>query len=178
MKRILFVTIALVFAASTILAMDAPPGPNPKLKEVKYFAGNWSCKGIAFAFMGMPEHKTTAGVESSMILDGYWLTIRYHETKTPINAHPVDIRVFWGWDEQLKKFASGSVDNMGNYNIQNSPGWEGDKLTFEGDMHSSGGTMKVRDLFTKVSATKVEHMSEVEMNGKWSKLDQETCTKK
>jgi len=52
-----------------------------------------------------------------------------------------------------------------------------DTLTFNGDMHGGGTTMKVRDVFTKVSATKVEHMSEVEMNGKWTKLDEETCTK-
>ena len=45
-------------------------------------------------------------------------------------------------------------------------------------MHGGGTTMKVRDVFTKVSSTKVEHMSEVEMGGKWTKLDEETCTKK
>ena len=48
----------------------------------------------------------------------------------------------------------------------------------DGDMHAGGTTMKVRDVFTKVSSTKVEHMSEVEMGGKWTKLDEETCTKK
>jgi hypothetical protein len=45
-------------------------------------------------------------------------------------------------------------------------------------MHAGGMTMKVRDVFTKVSATKLNHMSEVEMDGKWTKLDEETCTKK
>ena len=178
MKKFLFPVIILTLAASTVLAADAPPGPNPKLKELAYFAGNWKCTGTGFAFMGTPEHKTTAMVEASWTLDGYWMSMRYHENKTAINAHPVDVRIFWGWDEQLKKFASGGVDNMGSYIIQNSPGWAGNKLTFDGDMHGGGATMKVRDVFTKVSATKIEHMSEVEMNGKWSKLDEESCTKK
>ena len=178
MKRLILPLIVLAFAASQLLAADAPPGPNPKLKEMKYFAGNWGCKGIGFAFMGTPEHKTVANVEAAWIMDGYWLSIHYHETKTAINAHPVDVRAYWTWDEQLKKFAAGSIDNMGSYSIQNSPGWDGSKLVFEGDMHGGGATMKVRDTFTKVSATKLEHMSEVEMDGKWSKLDQETCTKK
>ena len=39
MKRIVFPIIALAFAASTVLAADAPPGTNPKLKELKYFVG-------------------------------------------------------------------------------------------------------------------------------------------
>jgi len=178
MKRIVFPIIALAFAASTVLTADAPPGPNPKLKELKYFVGTWQCKGTGFAFMGTPEHKTTATVEASWMLNDYWLAMRYHENKTAINAQPVDVRIFWGWDDQLKKFASGGVDNMGGYYIQNSAGWEGTKLTFDGNMHGGGTTMKVRDVFTKVSATKVEHMSEVEMGGKWTKLDEETCTKK
>ena len=178
MKRILLPIIVLAFTASYVLAADAPPGPNPKLKELAYFAGNWHCEGTGFAFMGTPEHKTSANVEASWTLNNYWLSLSYHENKTAINAHPVAVRVFWGWDEQVKKFASGSVDDMGSFNIQNSPGWEGNKLTFNGDMHGGGATMKVRDVFTKVSAKKLEHMSEAEMNGKWSKLDEETCTKK
>ncbi len=177
MKRILFPILALAFASSTLLAADAPPGPNPKLKELKYFAGTWTCKGTGFAFMGTPEHKTTAKVEGVWTLNDYWLALRYHETKTALNAAPVDVKIFWGWDDQLKKFASGAVDNMGAYFIQNSPGWDGDKMTWEGDMHAGGMTMKVRDVFTKVSASKLMHMAEVEMDGKWTKLDEETCTK-
>ena len=178
MKRVVFSIVTLAFVSSSVLAADAPPGPNPKLKELKYFAGTWQCTGTSFAFMGTPEHKTTATVEASWTLNDYWLSIYYHENKTAINAHPVAVKVFWGWDEQLKKFASGSVDDMGSYSVQNSPGWDGNKLTFDGAMHGGGATMKVRDVFTKASATKLEHMSEVEMNGKWTKLDEETCTKK
>jgi hypothetical protein len=178
MKRLVLPLIALAFATSQVFAADAPPGPNPKLKEVQYFAGSWSCKGTSFAFMGTPEHKTTGSVEVSWTLDNYWLSLHYREMKTAINAHPIDVRIFWGWDDQLKKFASGAVDNLGSYFIQNSPGWDGNKLTWDGDIHAGGTTMKVRDVFTKVSSTKVEHMSEVETDGKWTKLDEETCTKK
>ena len=179
MKRVFLpiIALALAFTASFVLAADAPPGPNPKLKELGYFIGNWQCEGTGYAFMGVPEHKTKAAVEASWTLNNYWLTLYYHESQTAINAHPVAVRVYWGFDEQVKKFASGSVDDMGSFNIQNSPGWAGNKLTWEGVTHGGGATMKVRDVFTKVSATKLEHMSEVEMNGKWSKLDEETCTK-
>lgn len=178
MKRVLLPIIVLTFTAASLLAADAAPGPSPKLKEVNYFVGNWHCAGTGFAFMGMPEHKTSGTVEASWTLDGYWLSFYYRESKASSNPHPVAVRIYWGWDEQTKKFSAGAVDNMGGYYIQSSPGWEGDKMTFDGDVHSGGATMKVRDVFTKMSATKVEHMAEVEMDGKWSKLDEETCTKK
>src|SRR5712691_594932 len=106
MKRNLFPILVLAFAVTTVLAADAPPGPNPKLKDLKYFAGTWQCKGTGFAFMGTPEHKTAATVEASWTLDNYWLMLRYKESKTAINAHPADVKVFWGFDEQTKKFAS------------------------------------------------------------------------
>src|SRR5260221_4074164 len=178
MQRNLFPRRVLGLAVTTILAADAPPGPNPKLKDLKYFAGTWQCKGTAFAFMGTPEHKTTGAVEANWALNDYWLLIRYHESKTAVSAQPVDIRLSQGWDDQTKKVASGAVDNMGAYYIQSSPGWDGDKMTWNGDMHAGGMTMKVRDVFTKISATKLQHMAEGEMDGKWTKLDEETCTKK
>src|SRR5437868_4986087 len=71
MKRILLPIIVLAFTASYVLAADAPPGPNPKLKELAYFAGNWHCEGNGFAFMGTPEHKTSANVEASWTLNNY-----------------------------------------------------------------------------------------------------------
>ncbi len=177
MKRILFAILALAFAASSVLAADAPPGPNPKLKELKYFAGAWQCKGTSFAFMGTPEHKTSGHVEAGWALNDYWLLLRYHESKTALNAQPVDVKISWGWDDQTKKFAAGGIDNTGAYFIQSTPGWDGDTMTFDGDMHAGGTTMKVRDVFTKLSATKVQHRADVEVDGKWTKLDEETCLK-
>ena len=178
MKRIVFTIIALAFATAPLFAADAPPGPNPKLKELAYFAGTWSCKGTGFAFMGTPEHKTAATVDAAWILNKYWLSLRYHEMNTAINAHPIDVRVMWGFDEQTKTFTSTSADNMGGYIAQNSSGWDGNKLTWDGELHAGGGTMKARDVFTKVSATKVEHKGEAEIDGKWMTMDEETCTKK
>jgi hypothetical protein len=174
--RIFLAILALGLFTSLAAAADAP-SPSEHLKDLQYFAGSWQCKGTGFAFMGMPEHPTTATVESSWTLGKYWLNLHYKENKTTKNPMPVDVRVFWGWDEQVKKFASGSVDNMGSYAIQYSPGWDGDKLVFEGEMHGGGMTAKVRDLFTKVTASKLTHSSEMEMESKWTKMDEETCTK-
>lgn len=173
MKRILPSFLVLVFASSTLLA--APP--SPKLKDFQYFGGHWTCKGTAFAFMGLPEHKTIATIDATWTLDKYWFQVHYKEPKTAANATPVEVLYLWGWDEQGKKFASGGFDNGGGHFIQSSSGWEGDKLVFEGDMHMGATTMKFHDVFTKVNASTVMHKGEAVIDGKWTKLDEETCTK-
>jgi hypothetical protein len=174
LKRILFPILAIAFASSTLAA---PPGPSPRLAELQYFAGHWTCKGTAFPFMGMPEHKTTATIEGTWTFDNHWLQFHYKEPKTATNPAPVEVQYHWGWDEQTRKFASSAVDNGGGHFVQDSPGWDGDKITFEGDMHIGGKTMRFHDVFTKVSTSTLIHRGEAVMDGKWTKLDEETCTK-
>jgi hypothetical protein len=158
-------------------AADAPPGPNAKLKELKFFEGHWGCQGAALAFMGMPEHKTSATFDGTWQLASFWLQASFKENKTAINPSPVEVRYFWGWDEETKKFTSAGVDNSGAHFAHSSPGWDGDKITFEGELRIAGKAMKFHDVFTRVSASKLMHRGEVEIDGKWTKLDEETCTK-
>jgi len=175
LKRILFL-IAFAFSASTLLA-DGLPGPSPKLEELQYIAGHWTCTGTAFPFLGMPEHKTTATIDGTWTLNDHWLEVHYKEPKTGTNPAPVEVRYLWGWDDQTKKFASSAADNGGGHFNQSSPGWEGDQITFAGEMHIGGKTMKFRDVFTKGSGSNLMHRGEALMDGKWTKLDEETCTK-
>jgi hypothetical protein len=177
LKRILFAILAIAFASSTLLAADAPPQPSPRLEELRSLAGHWTCKGTAFPFMGMPEHRTTATIDGTWGFDNHWLQFHYKELRTATNPAPVEVQYFWGWDEQTKKFASSAVDNGGGHFNQNSQGWDGDTITFEGDMHIAGKTMRFHDVFTKMNASTLMHRGEAVMDGKWTKLDEETCTK-
>jgi len=174
--RLLFVCLAL---ATTIAAAQEMPKPSPKLKELQYFVGTWTCKGDFLGAPNMgPAHPTTATVKGAWVLGGYWLEINYVENKTAKNPMPFAGRIFWGWDEGAKKFAAGSIDNMGEYSTETSDGWDGSKLTFEGPNHMGTMTFKVRDVFTKESAKQLMHTGEFDDNGTWKKLDEETCTKK
>lgn len=168
--------LPIVLASSTLAAADAP-GPNAKVKELKPFEGRWSCQGTAFAFMSFPEHKTTAKMEATWGLGGYWLQVSFKEAKTAINPNPVEVGYFWGWDDQAKKMVSVGVDNSGAHFTHFSPGWDGDHVTFDGELRIADKVLKFHDVFTKVSATKVMHRGEAEIDGKWTKLDEETCTK-
>lgn len=174
MKRSLIPLLALAFSTSLLAA---PPVPNPRLAELRSFSGHWTCSGTAFAFLGMPEHKTTATIDGTWGLNDYWIDVHYKEAKSAANPGPVEVRYFWGWDEENKQFTSVAVDNGGGHFAQSSPGWEKDAITFAGNMHIAGKTMKFHDVFTRVNATKMMHRGEAEIDGKWTKLDEETCTK-
>jgi len=168
-KVMLFVCVLIAGAA---LAMD----PNPKLKELQPFAHNYTCTGIAYANPMAPEHPTQATVSGEWTLGGTWIRFSYIETKTSKNPMPVGVRGFFGYDGEIQKFVVGGVDNMGGYNTGASDGWNGDSITFEGPWHLGTQTVKARDTFTK-NGTKLMHVGEMEMDGKWVKYGQETCTR-
>src|SRR2546430_3977319 len=105
---------------------------NPKLKELQYFVGTFQCTGTAFASPFGPEHPTKATVTATWILGGAWLEAHYKEAKLATNPTPYDVHAFWGYDTQPKAFVAGTVDNTGSYSTSQSPGWDGDKLVFNG----------------------------------------------
>jgi len=158
-----------------LITMAAFGQSNPKLKELQPFVGTWQCTGMTFASPMGPEHATKATVTGSWILNGSWVEIRYTETETAKNPHPYAVRMLLSYDEQPKAFVSGAVDNMTGYSTAQSPGWQSDKMIFTGAQHGGGATMNVHDIFTKAGKNEIRHESEMEMDGKWVKLDQESC---
>jgi hypothetical protein len=172
LKRIVL-PLALALLSTTLTAET----PNAKLDELRPLAGHWTCEGTAFPFLGMPEHKTRAVIEAAWDLNDHWLGVHYKESKSATNPSPVEVRYSWGWDDQTKTFFSSAVDNGGGHFNQTSPGWEGSEITFDGEMHIAGSTMKFHDVFTKVSPSTIRHRGEAVIDGKWTKLDEETCRK-
>lgn len=165
--RCLGVLVCLFVAASIFAAGNANLQP---------IAGDWACTGIAFASDMGPEHPTKATVHTAWILNDKWLRVDYKEMKTAKNAHPIAAELLMTYNEAEKKIAVGCLDNMGGYCTEEAPGWDGDKLVLEGNGNFGGKTMKVRDTFTKGKGW-IKHTGEVEANGNWMKLDEETCKK-
>jgi hypothetical protein len=166
--RCLGILVCLLAAGSLFAA-----GGNANLQPL---AGSWTCTGVAFASDMGPEHPTKATVTSAWILSDKWLRVDYKEMKTAKNPHPIAAEMLMTYNEPEKKIASGCLDNMGGYCTEEAPGWDGDKLELSGQGNFGGHSMKVRDTFTKGKGW-IKHMGEVEMDGKWMKLDEETCKK-
>jgi len=165
----------MLAVAVCLITVAAFGQSNPKLKELQPFVGTWQCTGMTFASPMGPEHATKGTVNGSWILNGSWVEVHYTEMKTAKNPHPYAVRMLLSYDEQPKAFVSGAVDNTTGYSTEQSPGWQDGKMTFSGAQHGGGATMNVRDIFTKVGKNEMRHESEIEMDGKWVKLDQESC---
>jgi hypothetical protein len=164
----------LLLIATTAFAQSA----TDQLKGLSGFVGTWKCSGKAFASDMGPEHSTSATVTGKWILNAKWLEMRYTEDKNSRNPNPVAVVGQWGWDEGQKKYVAGTVDNMGGYAVQQSSGWEGDTLTFEGPSHMGPMTMTARDTFARSGDNQIVHTGYVQDNaGGWKKLDEETCKK-
>ena len=167
-------TLAAAFAASG-LAQEMPK-PAPEMAQLAAFDGSWTCEGKMFQTPMSPAGTMKSTVEMRPELNGFFHvgTIK----GTSANMPPFEGRVQMTYDTGLKQFVMLWVDNMGGWAQNMSSGWKGDTITFEGDGHMGGQTMKGRDTFTKSGANSMKHTWAMQMQGKWVEAGEETCTKK
>ncbi|MGE5345550.1 MAG: DUF1579 family protein [Acidithiobacillales bacterium] len=172
---------ALSAAAPALQAQEkpaGPPKPAPEMSQLEYFAGTWACTGKAFQTPMSQEHATEATVHSTLGLGGFWHLMHYDEKKTAANATPIHVAMFLGYDAGAKAFVLVGADSFGGSYWETSKGWAGDAFVLEGPAGGMGPNTRARDTFTKKSATELTHSGELQgPDGKWMKLDEETCKK-
>lgn len=173
-KVSLLAAVGLVTAAIT--AAQEPPKPAAELDQLKMFVGHWTCDGKAPASPLGPERVTKTHAKITREHGGFWYVIHFGEEKSKDNP-ATDGVVFWGYDPSTKKFIGPGVDSMGGWFHETSAGWEGNKLNWQGDGMMMGKKMAVRDFFEKKSDSELTHAAEVEIDGKWVKVGDETCKK-
>jgi hypothetical protein len=79
------------------------------------------------------------------------------------------------YDPVAKRYVMLWVDNMGGWAQIGSAGWEGDAMTYSGETFMSGQKMTTRDVFTKAADGSFKHKAEMQMDGKWVTMGEETC---
>lgn len=168
----MFLTAALPALSQ---APAGPPSPSPELAKLAFFAGDWSCKGKVEPSPFGPAHATAGKVRVSKEIGGFWYMGRYLETKTAENPHPMVFQFVQGYDGTAKAFTMDCFDAFGSHCHQTSAGWQNDKLVYTGEASGSGPATPVRDTFTKTGAASLEHLGEMQMEGKWVTIDHETC---
>ena len=168
-------TLAMILILTAATAAAKQHDENP-MKQLEPLAGTWQCKGIAYATPWFPEHATTAEVTQKWVMDGKWMAYHYAEKKTAENPMPFAASGYFGYDPESQMYVVSGVDSTGGYASGTSNGWNGDALVFEGPWHIGGMTAKARDTFTR-KGNEITHLGELEHDGKWMKMGQETCTK-
>jgi hypothetical protein len=176
MKRVLMALVCLLFATALFAQM---PAPGPELKELKPFAGNWTCKGELLTSPEYgPGHPEVATVKGSWTLGNFWMLVHFKETKTAKSPYPYDAMIYLSYDGELKKFIFGSLDNTGSYETAQADGWNADEMVFEGVNHSGSATMTARDTFTKKGTNSLSHLFTIkDKDGSWRKIEEDHCTR-
>jgi hypothetical protein len=180
--------LALALAAPAVSAQDvhgrpaqkpvkadlaaAAPRPAPEMAQLKAFDGTWSCTGtMAPSPMG-PGGKLTSTVQSRTELGGFWQTGTVKGTSP--GMPPFEGQYHATYDPAAKRLVMLWVDNMGGWSQTSAPDWKGDTAVFTGDSFMAGKRFATRDTFTKGQG-KLRHSSEIEIDGKWTTLGDETC---
>lgn len=156
-------------------AAMAMPKPAPEMAQLKFFVGNWRCNGKAEASPFGPAHGSKTTTRGKIDLDGFWLTVSVDEQKSKESPMPIHGRFASTYDGAGKKFVGLWYDNFGAWELMTSPGFEGDTITFSGDAMMGGQKIPAKDAFTRKGDKEMVHTGEMEMQGKWMKLYEETC---
>ena len=171
---------AAAIAPKDPAAPPAPPQPAAELDALKWMEGNWKCTGKIHAnpMMG-PEHATASTIKGKRDLDKFWIAFRIEGKKSKVDPMPWKGADHWSYDASQKKYTRVLVDNFGGWLTATSPGWEGDKMVWTGDMMASGQKMGFRQTFTKKSDRELSYTFEMAdpKRTKWTTAGEDTCKK-
>ncbi len=154
----------------------AMPKPAAEMATLKFFDGSWTCSGEGAMEPGGPMMKMTSTVMSKTDLGGFW------QTGTVKGASMAGMPPFEGmfhmtWDAAKKEYVMFWVDNMGGWSESRTSGWAGDNLVFTGEGQMGADKMGMRDTFMRKGDGTMGHVGEMQANGKWMKMMDETCRK-
>lgn len=167
--------VVLAFAIAHPTAQGMPK-PAPEMKSLEYFNGNWTCKGKAEKSPISPEGALSGSVQIKHDLGGFWQTGTVKATMAGMGS--MEGRFYTTYDPGSKRFLMFWGDSMGSWAQTTSSGWQGESMVFEGESTMPGQkAMKSRDTFKRGADGTMTHMWEAEMDGKWTKLGEETCRK-
>jgi hypothetical protein len=173
LTAVALITAAFAAAGS---AQQGPPKPAAEMAQLAYFEGMWACEGKMFQTPMSPAGTMQSTADIRKDLNGHFQTGLIKGTAA--NMPPFEGRFHVTYDTGMKQYVMLWVDNMGGWSQSMSSGWKDDVLTYAGEGHMGGQTMKSRDTFTKSGATSMTHAWEMQVDGKWMPAGEETCTKK
>ena len=165
-------------AAAPAPAPMTPPKPAAEMDQLKFFVGKWKCEGKMFASpMTGPEHAVKGSAEDKLEQDGHWQTWTYEEKKSKEHMG-LKAKGMWGWDAGNKRFVRAGADAFGGWDSATSPGLQGDKIVWTGEISGPMGKMPFHHTFTKKSDKEWTHALEIKTpDGKWVPSEEVTCKK-
>ena len=139
------------------------PGSKPaaELDQLKFLRGRWQCTGkqMASAMFG-PEHRFTAVAEAKAAVDGFWDQFNYEERRTK-EHRGFKAQGLWGWDQNAKHLIRVGATSAGDWDYGSSPGLDGDKIVWTGDLTGPLGRTGYRQTIAKKSEREISLVLEL-----------------
>jgi hypothetical protein len=145
------------------------------MAQLKFFEGHWTCAGAVQATPFGPAGSMTGTVKIDHDLDGFWQSGNVKATSP--GMPPFEGKFHTTWDPSAKSYVMFWVDSMGGWSRSTASGWEGDKIVYTGEGAMVGQKVVGRDTFTKGSDGSLRHTWEMQIDGKWTPVGDETCKK-
>lgn len=149
-------------------APNSPPALSSALESFAYFAGQWDCEGEFVAV----KKPTAAQISIAADLGGSVLSFRWDD-KPPNRFHALEL---WGFDKTANHFTNFIHDNFGGIRQFNSAGWEGDTLTWTGNVLATPPAANERFVLQRKSAKEfVISYDTRKAQADWATIDRLTC---
>lgn len=166
-RLLVLLVLPTLAAAASATAQGRPTTPEPPPAAASavasagldYFAGSW----IVSAKDPNTGEVTKIPYRVEPTLGGAWLTGFAESAELGFRASDM-----WGRDSRTGEIMRLIFDDRGVYSIIRSPGWDGDTLVLEGDAHSQGGAVRVRETIRRIGAKEFEAVWEARREGRWT----------
>ena len=157
------------------------PGAKPpaELEQLKFLHGRWQCTGkqLASPLFG-PEHRFTAIAEAKAAVDGFWDQFNYEERRTK-EHHGFKAQGLWGWDQSAKHLIRVGATNAGDWDYGSSPGSDGDKIVWTGELTGPLGRTGYRQTISKKGEREISLVLELKepagAAGKYAPISEVDC---
>jgi hypothetical protein len=173
MKKLISIAALAAFAA---VAEDKPSMPKPaeELKVEKWFVGNWTCAGKQNPGPMGPGGEIASKLSIKMELAGFWLNFEVNATKGPMKGEVSE--GFSTWDAAAKTHVRYDFNAGPSWIRFTSPGWDGDKLIFDGEAMMGGQKIPARHTLTKKGDNQFQGVFEMAgADGKLAVMEDSTC---
>ena len=146
-----FVLVPNVSSAQPAPTFTPVPAAKPDFSSMMFLTGTWTCTQMVRGKSRPDTSVTTIG------MDGAWMVTQ--DTAPPFDqyrTYAVNGTTYTGYDPTIKQWVQVGADNSGGYGIAQSPGWDGNAITWSAK-GLDGSTQT--DVITKVSDTQTTDAS-------------------